>query len=71
MKKTAPEYGLEVSSTVDERYHVEKATKASCEYLKESYEMFVVVARCFHNMGRNGKQKAGRAGGRELLGSAP
>ena len=26
MKRTAPEYGLEVSPTVDERYHVEKAT---------------------------------------------
>ena len=27
MKRTAPEYGLEVSGNVDERYHVEKATR--------------------------------------------
>ena len=38
MKETAPEYGLEVSSTVDERYHVEKSTRAACMYLKEAYE---------------------------------
>ena len=35
LKKTGPEYGLEVSSTVDERYHVEKATRAACLYLKK------------------------------------
>ena len=59
MKKTAPEYGLEVSSTVDERYHVEKATKAACEYLKESYEMFGSwsLAAASYNMGRNGVSK--------------
>ena len=35
MKKTAPEYGLEVSSSVDERYDVEKSTRAACAYLKK------------------------------------
>ena len=40
MKRTAPEYGLEVSSTVDERYHVEKATRAACAYLKDAHAKF-------------------------------
>ena len=42
MKKTAPEYGLEVSSSVDERYDVEKSTRAACAYLKEAHEKFEV-----------------------------
>lgn len=37
MKTTAPSYGLEISSEVDERYSVEKATVAACKYLKEAY----------------------------------
>ncbi len=40
MEKTARSYGLEVNSHVDERYHIEKATRAACEYLKESYEKY-------------------------------
>ena len=40
LKGTATDYGLEVSSEVDERYHVEKATQAACKYLKESYRKF-------------------------------
>jgi membrane-bound lytic murein transglycosylase D len=40
MKGTAPAYDLEVSSTVDERYHVERSTKAACSYLKRAYERF-------------------------------
>ena len=59
MKKTAPEYDLEVSTTVDERYNVEKATKAACDYLKESYEMFGSwsLAAASYNMGRSGVTK--------------
>ena len=34
---TAKEYGLEVNSEVDERYHVEKSTYAFCDYVLESY----------------------------------
>ena len=30
MRKTAPEYGLEVTSSVDERYNVALATRAAC-----------------------------------------
>lgn len=36
MKNTGKEYGLEVANEVDERYHLEKATQAACEYLKSS-----------------------------------
>lgn len=60
MKRTAPEYGLEVTSTVDERYHVEKATRAACAYLKESHERFGswVLAAASYNMGRSGVARA-------------
>ncbi len=37
MKGTAAEYGLEVNSEVDERMHVEKSTRAACQYLKKRY----------------------------------
>ncbi len=40
LEKTARDYGLEVNSEIDERYHTEKATRAACQYLKESYEKF-------------------------------
>ena len=32
-KLAAKEYGLEVNDEVDERFHLEKATKAACDYL--------------------------------------
>ena len=34
MKDAAGEYGLEVNTEIDERYHLEKATHAACKYLK-------------------------------------
>lgn len=37
MPKTGTSYGLEVGTEVDERYSIEKSTKAACKYLKESY----------------------------------
>ena len=39
-KSTAREYGLEVSAEVDERYNIEKSTKAACDYLKEAYAKY-------------------------------
>jgi hypothetical protein len=59
MKKTAPEYGLEVTSTVDERYHVEKSTHAACQYLQESYEKFGTwaLAAASYNMGMTGVEQ--------------
>ena len=40
MKATGSEYGLEVNSNVDERYHLEKATEVACRYLKNSKDKF-------------------------------
>lgn len=40
MPVTGREHGLEVNANVDERYHIEKETKAACRYLKEAYERF-------------------------------
>ena len=40
MPVTGKEYGLEVNSHVDERYHVVKATHAACKYLREAYNKF-------------------------------
>lgn len=40
MKGTAPEYGLEVNDEVDERFHLEKATVAACQYLRKYKERF-------------------------------
>ena len=40
LEKTGREHGLEVTEEIDERYHTEKATRAACKYLKESYEAY-------------------------------
>lgn len=40
MPATAREHGLEVNSGIDERYHIEKETRAACQYLKEAYQKF-------------------------------
>ena len=37
MNGTAEQYGLETNREVDERYHLEKATQAACEVLKDYY----------------------------------
>lgn len=40
MKETGKEYGLEVNGDVDERYHLEKATQAACDYMNKSYTTY-------------------------------
>lgn len=40
MPETAREYNLEISSTVDERFDIEKATEAACVYLNKAYAKF-------------------------------
>lgn len=40
MSGTAKELELEVNKDVDERYHIEKATRAACAYLKKAYDKF-------------------------------
>lgn len=40
MPATGREYGLEVNDYVDERFHVEKATRAACRYMKNAFAKF-------------------------------
>jgi hypothetical protein len=40
MKDTAPAYNLEITGTVDERYHIQKSTSAACKYLRTAYARF-------------------------------
>ena len=40
MQGTGRDYGLEVNNNVDERYHIEKATRAACRYLKDAYAKY-------------------------------
>ena len=56
LKETGKEYGLEVNDNVDERYHVEKSTRAACEYLKKSKERFGnwTAAAAAYNAGNYG-----------------
>lgn len=56
MPKTAPEYGLEISDDVDERYHVQKSTEAACKYFKTAYKKFGswTAAAASYNMGMGG-----------------
>ena len=51
MKITGREYGLEVNDNIDERYHIEKATRAACKYLKDAYAKYndwVAVAASYN-----------------------
>lgn len=59
MEGTAKDYGLEVNSAVDERYHLEKSTRAACAYLKEAYAEFGTwtLAAASYNMGISGLRK--------------
>ncbi len=56
MPATAKEYNLEVNSNVDERYHLEKATRVACAYLKKAKERFGnwTLAAASYNRGMNG-----------------
>lgn len=56
LKKTGPEYGLEVNSEVDERYHLEKSTVAFCKYMLDAYKKFNnwTLAAASYNMGMAG-----------------
>ncbi|MEL6917078.1 MAG: lytic transglycosylase domain-containing protein, partial [Bacteroidota bacterium] len=40
MRATGKQYGLEVNSNVDERYHIEKATEVACAYLNDAKKRF-------------------------------
>lgn len=55
MKGTGKQYGLEISSEVDERYHLEKSTRAACTYLKSLKKRFGswTMAAAAYNVGGN------------------
>lgn len=56
LKSAATEYGLEVNSEIDERYHVEKSTEAACKYLQKAYDIYGswTMAAASYNMGMSG-----------------
>jgi hypothetical protein len=56
MNQTGRELGLEVNDNIDERYHLEKATQAACDYLKKSKEKFGnwTLAGAAYNAGNAG-----------------
>ena len=59
MESTGKEYGLEINSEVDERYHIEKSTLFAISYLKKSYEKYNnwTLAAASYNGGRAGVDK--------------
>ena len=56
MEPAAKEFGLRVDRDVDERYHVEKATRAACAYLNEAHRRYGdwILAAASYNMGMSG-----------------
>lgn len=56
MKSTGQEHSLEINKNIDERYNIEKATKAACEYIKDAKEKFGswTLAAAAYNAGRHG-----------------
>ena len=59
MEATAKESGLEVNKNVDERYNLEKATQAACDYLNKAKEKFGnwTLAAASYNAGISGISK--------------
>ncbi|MEK6155616.1 lytic transglycosylase domain-containing protein [Flavobacteriaceae bacterium 3-367] len=51
MKATGREYGLEINSNVDERYHIAKATEVACNYIKrykKKYGSWTLTAAAYN-----------------------
>lgn len=59
MKGTAQEFGMEINSEIDERYHLEKSTILACKFLLQAKEKFGswTLSAAAYNMGRTGLQK--------------
>ena len=59
MPETAKEKGMEINESVDERYHLAKATQAACDYLAKAKEKFGnwTLAAASYNGGINGIAK--------------
>ncbi len=56
ISSTGKRFGLEVNSNVDERYHIEKETKAACRFLKHAKEVLGswTLAAAAYNAGIHG-----------------
>jgi membrane-bound lytic murein transglycosylase D len=54
LEGTATDHRLEMNDEVDERYHIEKATQAASEFLKDSYRLYGnwALSAASYNMGR-------------------
>lgn len=54
LKGTGKEYGLEINNNVDERYNIEKSTRAACKYLNKAYRDLGdwTLTAASYNMGR-------------------
>lgn len=59
LKGTAGDYKLEVNNEVDERYHIEKSTKAAAQFIKSSYNKYGswAMAAASYNIGRRSLSK--------------
>ncbi len=59
MKATGRQYGLEINTNVDERYHLEKSTEVACKYLLDAKKKFGnwTLAAASYNAGPMGISK--------------
>lgn len=55
MRGTAKDYGLQVATEIDERYHLEKATVAACKHIRKLHNMFGSwsLAAAAYNVGQS------------------
>jgi membrane-bound lytic murein transglycosylase D len=60
IKPTGQKYGLEINDNVDERYNMEKATQAACEYFMDAFKHFKnwTLVAASYNRGMDGLDKA-------------
>jgi hypothetical protein len=67
MKAASKDYGLEVNKEVDERYHLEKSTRAAAKYLKwlkDKHGSWINAAAAY-NMGPGGFSRAQKSQGED------
>ena len=59
MRTTGREYGLEVNSNIDERYHIVSSTRMAAQYLKKAKDKFGswTLAAASYNRGMSGIQR--------------
>jgi hypothetical protein len=59
MPATAKEYNLIINDEIDERYHVEKSTRAAALYLKKAHNQFGswILAAAAYNRGKAGIER--------------